>query len=267
MVQMRMEGFKKVKPTDDMERVIEKDDSNSSMTTEYDDAVKTTSAACNDRLRRFVNSTRFQVAVVVLIFVVGVLVVAELLITLNVLELYDDVHSVVPRVLHCLVLAILSLFVVEVVMKLSCMRLDYVRDKMEAFDGVVVVATFVLGMPFSSNESFHSSICLLVLLRLWRIVKILNGIILSVKIEGERKLRHERRVREAMEQELAKFRKYCACQEKEIELLQAVLRKHDISFCATEKPVAVETISVVAEVNSIHEEQDEFLNESHNLRL
>lgn len=83
-------------------------------------------------------------------------------------------------------------------------------------------------------------------------------IILSVKVQSERKLRHERHIREALEQELSKFRQYCAAQEKEIELLQAVLRKHDICYHPAEKPVAVETISVVAEVNSVAEYQQSF---------
>lgn len=83
------------------------------------------------------------------------------------------------------------------------------------------------------------------------------GVILSVKVQAERKLRHERHIREALEQELAKFREYCASQEKEIELLQAVLRKHEINYYPAEKPVAVEMISVVAEVNSISEDQQQ----------
>lgn len=85
------------------------------------------------------------------------------------------------------------------------------------------------------------------------------GIILSIKVESERRLRHECHIREALEQELSKFREYCTNQEKEIELLQAVLRKHDISFHPTERPIAVELISVVAEVNSIAEDQKHVL--------
>lgn len=96
---------------------------------------------------------------------------------------------------------------------------------------------------------------MLVLLLIVFVIILLPGIILSVKAQAERKLRHERHIREALEQELAKFREYCASQEKEIELLQAVLRKHEINYYPAEKPVAVETISVVAEVNSICEDQ------------
>src|SRR6218665_691750 len=170
--QMRMEGFKKVKPSDDMERVIEKDDSNSSMTTEYDEG-KAYPAAWRDHLSLTLDSIKFQIAVVCLVVLSGLVVVAELLISLNVPELH--MQSIVPQVLRYIVIGTLSVFVVEVVLKIFAWRLSYFRNKMELFDGAVVAVTFALSMPFSSNSSFHSSIGLLVLLRLWRIVKILNG--------------------------------------------------------------------------------------------
>ena len=72
---------------------------------------------------------------------------------------------------------------------------------------------------------------------------------LSVKAQAERRLHRERRVREALEQELGKFREYCTAQEREIEVLQGLLRKHGIEFAAVERPVFVRTIDVVAEVN------------------
>lgn len=79
------------------------------------------------------------------------------------------------------------------------------------------------------------------------------GIIMSVKTQSERRLLRERVSREACEQELAKFREYCAAQEKEIEVLQGLLRKHGIEFEKVERPVMGRTIAVVAEVNTVTE--------------
>lgn len=76
---------------------------------------------------------------------------------------------------------------------------------------------------------------------------------MSVKVQAERRLQREKRTREAIEQELAKFREYCSAQEKEIEILQGLLRKHHINFTQTERPAVVSTINVVAEVNEISE--------------
>ena len=80
----------------------------------------------------------------------------------------------------------------------------------------------------------------------------LAGIVLSVKVQAEKRLLHERRGREAVEQELSKFREYCAAQEREIEALQGLLKKHGIEFEKTERPVVVSTIDVVAEVNNLN---------------
>ncbi len=79
------------------------------------------------------------------------------------------------------------------------------------------------------------------------------GIIRSVKQQAERRLARERRVREALEQELAKYREYCNSQEMEIEALRGILRKHGIDYGIVERPVAGRTISVVAEVNEVNE--------------
>ena len=74
------------------------------------------------------------------------------------------------------------------------------------------------------------------------------GVILSVKVQAERRLARERRTREAVEQELCKFRDYCLVQEKEIEALQTLLRKHQIVYDVVERPVVGRTIDVIAEV-------------------
>ena len=76
---------------------------------------------------------------------------------------------------------------------------------------------------------------------------------MSVKTQAERRLLKERRAREALEQELTKFREYCAAQEREIEALQGLLRKHDIDFQTTERPVMGSKIDVVAEVNELND--------------
>ena len=79
------------------------------------------------------------------------------------------------------------------------------------------------------------------------------GIIRSVRVMADRRLQHERRTRAAVEQELAKFRAYCAAQEREIATLHNALRKHGLVVPADDQSTmhaAAATISVVAEVNS-----------------
>ena len=84
-----------------------------------------------------------------------------------------------------------------------------------------------------------------------------SGIIMSVKRQAERRLARERRTREAVEQELAKFREYCAAQETEIELLQGLLKKNGIQLMTSERPVVGSTINVIAEVNEVNCEKSD----------
>lgn len=78
------------------------------------------------------------------------------------------------------------------------------------------------------------------------------GIVLSVKIQAEKRVQRERRLRDACEQELMKYREYCAAQESEIESLRGLLRKHGISdIIQTEIPKPASRIDVVAEVNQV----------------
>lgn len=67
-------------------------------------------------------------------------------------------------------------------------------------------------------------------------------------------MKRERRLRDACEQELMKYREYCLQQESEIETLRGLLRKHGISdMMPSEIPKPASRINVVAEVNHVVE--------------
>lgn len=249
MVQMRMEGFKKV-AAEDLERVIEKDDSNSSMTTDSEDG-KRLPQTFRDKLTHVLNTNKFQIVIICLVILDCLLVITELLIDLRVLEFHGS--SPVPKVLHYISISIVSLFLIEIALKMYCLRQEFFKSKMEVFDALIVIVAFALNIAFANKDGLQSSVGLIIVLRLWRITRILNGIILSVKRQAERRLARERRVREALEQELAKYREYCNAQEMEIEALRSLLRKHGIGFGMVEKPIAGRTIHVVAEVNEVNE--------------
>jgi len=56
------------------------------------------------------------------------------------------------------------------------MRRQFYRRRMELFDALTVAVTFALAIVFAKDESVRSSAGLLILLRLWRVAKILNGL-------------------------------------------------------------------------------------------
>lgn len=134
---------------------------------------------------------------------------------------------------------------------------SFFQHKLELFDAIIVIVSFVLDILFMHHEGPESGAGLLIVLRLWRVTRILNGIILSIKKQAEKRVQRERRLRDACEQELMKYREYCTAQESEIETLRGLLRKHGISdFIPSELPKPVSRIDVVAEVNQIIEKQE-----------
>ena len=93
-------------------------------------------------------------------------------------------------------------------------------------------------------------------------------------MQADRSLARERRSREAIEMELAKFREYCqsqvfkrrffyilanfyryslslTSQEIEIQFIKSLLNKHGICLDYTEKPVMHSTVDVVADIHKV----------------
>lgn len=63
---------------------------------------------------------------------------------------------------------------------------------------------------------------------------LLTGVILSVETNAEKKIEAQKRLREELELELEKFRRYCSAQEKEIEMLRNELQNHGITIGKSE---------------------------------
>lgn len=238
-----MEGFHKL--DDDLLKVIEKEESTSSVSSDDKEKIKQNH---REFLKHLLHTNKFQIGVVILVIFDCIIVITELMIDLRAFELHEE--SVVPHIFHYISIAVLSIFLVEIVVKVYAFRLDFFRHKLEVFDALVVIVSFALDLAFSSGEGLVNGIGLIIILRLWRVARILNGIILSVKIQAEKRLNRERKTREAVEKELTKFRDYCTAQEAELEMLQNLLRKHGIDFEFNDRPlVPVTQIAVVAEVN------------------
>ncbi|KAK3085022.1 hypothetical protein FSP39_023019 [Pinctada imbricata] len=254
-----MEGFHKLH--DDLEKVIEKDDSTSSITTDSDD--KHEFRTVRQRLNYVLHTNKFQIIIVCFVILDCLLVISELLLDMKIIQVTGHQSELAPRVLHYCSVGVLSLFIIEIFVRIYAYRLDFFRHKMEMFDAVVVVTSFVLDIVFRDNDGPESGAGLLVVLRLWRVTRILNGIVMSVKKQAEKKIQREKRLRQACEQELTKFREYCTAQEQEIELLRGMLRKHGIEFGnSDQQPPVISTIDVVAEVNQIQEEKPPVKHES-----
>nr|XP_008002893.1 voltage-gated hydrogen channel 1 isoform X1 [Chlorocebus sabaeus] len=137
-------------------------------------------------LRKLFSSHRFQVIIICLVVLDALLVLADLILDLRIIE--PDKNNYAAKVFHYMSITILVFFMMEITFKLFVFRLEFFHHKFEILDAVVVVVSFVLDVVLLFQKHQFEALGLLILLRLWRVARIINGIIISVKTRSERQL-------------------------------------------------------------------------------
>ncbi|KAI3352167.1 hypothetical protein L3Q82_020978 [Scortum barcoo] len=187
-----------------------------------------TTLTFRESLQRLYSSDRFQVVVVCLVILDAIFVLAELLIDLSVIKVEHG--HVAPEVFHYLSLALLTFFMVELGGKLFAYRLEFFQHRFEVFDGAVVVVSFVLDIVFIFHEDAFDGMGLLILLRLWRVARIINGILVSVKTRAHQKIHKLKESYDHLVQRVSELQERSDKLEQENQKLQALLKKHNIDF-------------------------------------
>ncbi|XP_072252389.1 voltage-gated hydrogen channel 1 [Leuresthes tenuis] len=181
-----------------------------------------------DSLKKLYISDRFQVVVVCLVILDAFFVLAELLIDLSVIKLEHD--HIAPEIFHYLSLALLTFFMVELSGKLFAYQMEFFHHKFEVFDGVVVVVSFLLDIVFIFHEDAFDGMGLLILLRLWRVARIVNGILVSVKTRADQRIHKLKQSYDQLVERVTEIQKRCDELTQENQKLQALLKKHNIDF-------------------------------------
>ncbi|KAI3389936.1 hypothetical protein SNEBB_005819 [Seison nebaliae] len=124
----------------------------------------------------------FIMALVLLdcIFVIGELVLETELKEGNIPV--DSPLKNLPHILHYISLGILSFFMLEILVKLYVERWHFFRSRLEIFDAIVVIVSFALDIVFLTNDGLPQ-IAIMIVLRIWRFARIVNGIVLTTKIK------------------------------------------------------------------------------------
>lgn len=122
-------------------------------------------------------TNKFNIIVVVLVIFDLFFVIVEFFLDMNIIEVFDYRGCVefVFKILYYFSFVIFSVFIVEIFVKLYVYRLSFFRYKMEVFDVVIVIVFFIFDIIFRNKEGFESGVGLLVILRLWRVIRIFNG--------------------------------------------------------------------------------------------
>lgn len=80
-----------------------------------------------------------------------------------------------PQAFHYMSFAILVFFMLEIFFKIFVFRLEFFHHKFEILDTIVVVVSFVLDLVLLFKKHQFEALGLLILLRLWRVARIING--------------------------------------------------------------------------------------------
>ncbi|EDO34401.1 predicted protein [Nematostella vectensis] len=169
------------------------------------------------RLCEIIHGQKAQYTIIALVIIDCIIVIAELLVDLEILKVHHD--NPAPHILHDVSIAILSLFIIELIVKIYAMGMEFFHHKLEVFDGIVVIVSFALDIAFSGGNAAEGA-SLLIILRLWRVTRIVNGIILSVKMQDEKKIHHLHKVIEELQEELDRLKTRNAELENELKTLK-----------------------------------------------
>ncbi|XP_043924569.1 voltage-gated hydrogen channel 1 [Protopterus annectens] len=179
-------------------------------------------------LKCLLSSYRFQVAVIFLVILDAVFVLCELLIDVEIIK--SDKNQILAQVFHYLSLSILTFFIIEISGKIYAFRMEFFHHKFEVFDAVIVLISFVLDIVFAIHETAFTGIELLIILRLWRVARIVNGVVLSVKAQANRKIAELKEANAGLTNSINELQQRCAQQEQEINRLHSLLEKYSINY-------------------------------------
>lgn len=178
------------------------------------------------RLRKLFSSHRFQVVIICLVILDALLVLAELLLDLKIIEPDEEDYAVTA--FHYMSFAILVFFMLEIFFKIFVFRLEFFHHKFEILDAIVVVVSFVLDLILLFKNHHFEALGLLILLRLWRVARIINGIIISVKTRSERQILRLKQINIQLATKIQHLEFSCSEKEQEIERLNKLLRQNGL---------------------------------------
>lgn len=173
----------------------------------------------------------FLVASVVLVVI---LLMLELLIDTKLLQFTSAFQF--AGVIHWISLVILSIFFTETVFRIVVLGIwDYIENKVEVFDGAVIVlslAPMVASTVANGPSSPWDAISLIITLRIWKVKRIIDAYVLPVKVEMEMVVQQYEKAKQVREDQLERLTQICQEQAFEIRQLRAHLAQQDLDLAA-----------------------------------
>ncbi|XP_037357945.1 transmembrane protein 266 [Talpa occidentalis] len=187
----------------------------------------------------------FLVACVILVVI---LLTLELLIDIKLLQFSSAFQF--AGVIHWISLTILSVFFSETVLRIVVLGIwDYIENKIEVFDGAVIIlslAPMVASTVANGPRSPWDAISLIIMLRIWRVKRVIDAYVLPVKMEMEVVIQQYEKAKVIQDEQLERLTQICQEQGFEIRQLRAHLAQQDLDLAA-EREAALRTPHVLSQ--------------------
>ncbi|KAJ8271537.1 hypothetical protein COCON_G00103960 [Conger conger] len=182
----------------------------------------------------FLFSAGFNCILVACVVLVVILLALELLIDTKLLQFTNAFQF--ASIVHWISLVILSVFFSETVFRIVILGIwDYIENKVEVFDGAVIVlslAPMVASTVANGPSSPWDAISLIITLRIWRVKRIIDAYVLQVKVEMELEIQEYEKAKAVREEQLERLTQICQEQAFEIRQLRAHLAQQDLDLAA-----------------------------------
>ncbi|XP_058398138.1 transmembrane protein 266 isoform X1 [Diceros bicornis minor] len=190
----------------------------------------------------------FLVACVILVVI---LLTLELLIDIKLLQFSSAFQF--AGVIHWISLVILSVFFSETILRIVVLGIwDYIENKIEVFDGAVIIlslAPMVASTVANGPRSPWDAISLIIMLRIWRVKRVIDAYVLPVKVEMEMVIQQYEKAKVIQDEQLERLTQICQEQGFEIRQLRAHLAQQDLDLAA-EREAALQAPHVLSQPRS-----------------
>lgn len=122
---------------------------------------------------------------------------------------------------------------IELVFKLWVLRLKFFNSKMEIFDAIIVIVSWSLDIIFFHHGDDAEAVSLLIFLRMWRLIRIVHAIAVSMITPVAHELEQEEEAHEATRGKLETLKDYTKELEDEITELRTMFGDSDRSLPET----------------------------------
>lgn len=129
-----------------------------------------------EKLRFFLRSNLFHLIIIMLVIIDLISVGVELAITSEQKKEDQNNMNSTKAVFKYISLSILSIFMIEIIVKVFVLRKEMLRSKADLFDALVVLVSFGFDLAIILHpNSAEIPIEFLAVLRLWRIIRVIDS--------------------------------------------------------------------------------------------